>query len=168
MTARISRLEKLLYRMEAQVACLNWAFSDLASRPGIVFEMGLGNGRTYSHFARYLPDREIYAFDRAVNSYPDCTPPEDHILLGELADTLPAAARRFAGQVALAHSDMGSHSKAHNAQMSALVSKELGPALADGALILSGLPLELPGATSLPLPSGAREDRYYLYRFRRG
>ena len=150
------------------MACLNWAFSDVASRPGIVFEMGLGNGRTYSHFARYLPDREIYAFDRAVNSYPDCTPPEDHILLGELADTLPAAARRFAGQVALAHSDMGSHSKAHNAQMSALVSKELGPALADGALILSDLPLELPGATSLPLPSGVREDRYYLYRFRRG
>lgn len=168
MTARISRLEKLLYRMEAQVACLNWAFGDVAARPGIVFEMGLGNGRTWSHFARYLPDREIYAFDRAVNSYPDCTPPGDHILLGELADTLPAAARRFAGQVALAHSDMGSHSKEHNAQMSALVSRELGPALADGALILSDLPLELPGASPLPLPSGAREDRYYLYRFRRG
>ena len=167
MSARISRLEKLLYRMEAQVACLNWAFADLAARTGIVFEMGLGNGRTYSHFARYLPGREIYAFDRAVNSYPDCTPPADHILLGDLADTLPAAARRFAGQVALAHSDMGSHSKEHNTGMSALVSSTLAPALADGALILSDLPLEVPGTTPLPLPPGAREDRYYLYRFRR-
>lgn len=164
---RISRLEKLLYRMEAQVACLAWAFEDIRGRPGIVLEMGLGHGRTFSHLRRYLPDRDIYVFDRAVNSYPDCTPPADRIILGELAETLPAAAARFAGQVVLAHSDIGSFSPEHNTAMAALVSAQLAPALADGALVLSDLPLALPGTTRLPLPPGAREDRYYIYRFSR-
>jgi len=167
-TKRISRLEKLLFRMEAQVACLAWAFGQIAGRPGIVFEMGLGHGRTFSHLRQYLPDREIYVFDRAVNSYPDCTPAADRIILGELAETLPAAAARFAGQVVLAHSDVGSFSPEHNASMAGLVSAHLAPALAEGALILSDLPLTLPGVTRLPLPPGAREDRYYIYRYSRG
>ena len=42
-TQRISRLEKLLYRMEAQVACLAWAFQEISVAPGLVFEMGLAH-----------------------------------------------------------------------------------------------------------------------------
>jgi hypothetical protein len=167
MTKRISRLEKLLFRMEAQVACLAWAFQDIAERPGIVFEMGLGHGRTFHHLRQYLPDRDIHVFDREVNSYPDCTPAPGRIILGELATTLPAAAARFAGQVVLAHSDVGSFAPEHNTMMAGLVSAQLAPALAEGALILSDLPLAVPGATRLPLPAGAREDRYYIYRFLR-
>lgn len=166
-TQRISRLEKLLYRMEAQVACLAWVFQELSGMPGPVFEMGLGHGRTFSHLRRYLPGRDIYVFDRAVNSYPDCTPEADHIILGELATTLPAAAARFAGQVVLAHSDVGSFSQEHNSAMAGLVSAHLAPALAEGALVLSDLPITVPGTTRLPLPPGAREDRYYIYRFSR-
>ena len=166
-TQRISRLEKLLYRMEAQVACLAWAFHEISGTPGLVFELGLGHGRTFSHLRRYLPERDIYVFDRAVNSYPDCTPEADRIILGELATTLPAAAARFAGQVALAHSDVGSFSQEHNTTMAGLVSAQLAPALAEGALILSDLPITVPGTTRLPLPPGARDDRYYVYRFSR-
>ncbi|WP_245299248.1 class I SAM-dependent methyltransferase, partial [Sinorhizobium sp. GL28] len=44
-----SRLEKLLFRLEAQHICLEWALREIAGRPGIVFEMGLGHGRTYDH-----------------------------------------------------------------------------------------------------------------------
>lgn len=165
MARNISRLEKLHFRMEAQIACLAWAFNELSGRDGIVFEMGLGHGRTFDHLRRYLPGREVYVFDRAVNSYPDCTPDADHIILGELAETLPAAARRFAGRVALAHSDVGSFDEMHNTRMADLVSTYLAPALADNALVLSDLPLDLPNTRRLGLPPGAREDRYYIYRY---
>jgi hypothetical protein len=166
-TGPISRLEKLLFRMEAQVACLAWAFAQIENRAGLVFELGLGHGRTFSHLRQYLPGRDIYVFDREVNSYPDCTPEPDRIILGELAHTLPAAAERFGGRVVLAHTDVGSFSAEHNDRMAGLVSAHLAPALADGALIMSDLPLQISGTTRLPLPPGAREDRYYIYRYDR-
>jgi hypothetical protein len=163
--ARISRLEKLLYRLEAQHACLAWAFKQIQSRPGIIFELGLGHGRTFDHLRGHLPGREIYVFDRVAESYPDCTPNAPHLVLGELAETLPEMACKFAGKVVLAHSDVGSFEAEHNTKMSALVSRYLPPALARDAIILSDLPLEIAGAAALPLPRGARKDRYYLYRF---
>lgn len=160
----ISRLEKLYFRIEAQHKCLAWAFEAIRHRPGIVFELGLGHGRTFDHLRVHLPDREIYVFDRAVGSYPECTPDDSQLFLGELAATLPAAAERFEGQVILAHTDVGSFSKEHNANMSKVVSAGLPRALAPGAIILSDLPLDIAGATRLPLPPGAREDCYYIYR----
>ena len=167
MTKSISRLEKLYFRLEAQNACLAWAFTQIADKPGIVFEIGLGLGRSFDHLRCYLPGREIFAFDRQVDSYPDCTPEQDHLRLGELAETLPEASNRFAGKVILAHSDVGSFSAEGNAKMSGIVSAYLPGALADGAIILSDLPLSIKNATPLSLPPGAREGRYYIYRFAR-
>ena len=164
MATQMSRLEKLLFRMEAQVACLAWAFREIAGKPGIVFELGLGHGRTFHHLRHYLPDRDIYVFDREVASYPDCTPAPERMIVGELVRTLPDAAQRFAGQVVLAHSDIGSFSQEQNEAIARLISVHLQPALAEDALILSDLPLAIPGRRRLPLPPGAREDRYYIYR----
>ena len=110
----LSRLDKLFYRLEAQHICLRWAFEQIAGLPGVVFEMGLGHGRTYDHLRRNLPERDIYVFDREVDCIPDCTPPDDRLFLGDIGETLIAAARRFPGQVILAHADMGSYSEAHN------------------------------------------------------
>lgn len=167
MTKSISRLEKLYFRLEAQNACFGWAFKQIADKPGIVFEIGLGLGRSFDHLRRYLPGREIFAFDRQVDSYPDCTPEQDHLRLGELAVTLPEESKRFARKVILAHSDVGSFSAEGNAEMSGIVSAYLPEALADGAIVLSDLPLSIENATPLPLPPGAREGRYYMYRFAR-
>ena len=64
----------------------------------------------------------------------------------------------------LAHSDIGTFEAEHNVAMAELVSAELPPALAPGALVLSDLPLRLAGAKPLPLPAGAREGRYYAYQ----
>ena len=50
--------------------------------------MGLGHGRTYDHLRTYLPEREIYVFDREVDCFDDCIPPDDRMLLGDIADTL--------------------------------------------------------------------------------
>jgi hypothetical protein len=162
--ADLSRLEVLFYRLEAQHACLRWTFHEIKSLPGIVFEMGLGHGRTFDHLRRNLPDRDIYVFDREVDCFPDCVPAADRLFLGQLADTLPKAAVDFAGKVALAHSDMGSYDPAKNEKMRALVGGHLPPAIAPGGIILSDLPLDIPSFERLPLPEGAREGRYHLYR----
>ncbi len=160
----LTRLEKTLYRLQAQHACFAWAFEQIAGRPGIVFELGLGLGRTYNHMRRHLPDRRILAFDRKVASYPDCTPDEKDIVLGEIADTLPEAARQYRGQVILAHTDIGSFDREQNRRLSEMMSANLLPALAPGALVMSDLPLSIPQTEPLPLPQGARPDSYYLYR----
>ena len=167
MTKSPSRLEKLYYRIEAQHTCLAWAFEQIGGHPGIVFELGLGLGRTFDHLRRYLPDREIYVFDRKIGSYPECTPDPTQMIIGDLSETLPLAAARFKDKVILANSDVGSFSRESNSAVSGIVSAGLAPALADGALILSDLPLSVPDTTRLPLPPGAREDCYYIYRFLR-
>jgi len=159
-----TRLEKTLNRLQAQHACFVWAFEQIIDRPGIVFELGLGLGRTYNHMHHHIPDRRILAFDRKVGSYPDCTPDEKDMVLGELADTLPRAAEQYRGQVILAHTDIGSFDRQQNRLLSELMSVNLLPALAPGALVMSDLPLALPESEQLPLPEGARADCYYLYR----
>ena len=159
-----TRLEKTLYRLEAQHACLHWAFGEIAAMEGVVFELGLGLGRTFNHMRHHLPDREIYVFERVMNSYPDCTPDDEYLIFGELAETLPDAAARFGGKVVLAHSDIGSFDRDSNRQIAAMISERLGPALAPNAIVMSDLELDVPGCTKLALPEGAREGRYHLYR----
>jgi hypothetical protein len=134
--ARLTRLETLLFRLEAQHACLGFAFKDIAGREGLVFELGLGHGRTYDHLRTHLPQRDIYVFDREVDCFADCIPPPDRLILGELAQTLPPASRRFAGKVVLAHTDVGSYDAGKSAETARLVSRHLSPALATGALVL--------------------------------
>src|SRR5262245_53254583 len=161
---RFTRLEKLLFRLEAQRLCLEWAFKEIEHLPGIVFEMGLGHGRTYDHLRTFLPERDIYVLDREVDSFDDCVPPADRLLLGDIEETLVAAAERFGRTVILAHADLGSYTEAHNLAVAAKVSRSLAPVLAPSAIVISDLPLELADASQLALPDGAREGRYFLYR----
>jgi hypothetical protein len=161
---RLTRLDKLFYRLQAQHICFDWAFREIGRHPGVVFEMGLGHGRTYDHLRVHLPDRDIYVLDREIDSFDDCVPPADRFLHGDIADTLAAAADRFAGQVILAHADLGSYDEAHNIAMPKKVGPRLPAVLAPHALVLSDLPLELAGARKLPMPKGAREGSYFLYR----
>jgi S-adenosyl-L-methionine methyltransferase len=160
---RLTRLEKLLFRLDAQRICLEWAFRQIAGLPGIVFEMGLGHGRTYDHLRVHLPEREIYVLDREVDCIADCTPPDNRLLLGDIGDTLAAASARFGRAVILAHADMGSYAKPHNIAMSAKLSRYLPAVLSARAIVLSDLPLELAGTRPLPLPAGVRDGRYFLY-----
>jgi len=131
-----------------------------------VFEIGLGLGRTFNHLRHYLPERDIVVFDRVNTAYPDCMPDEGQLILGEFAETLPAAANRFAGRVILVHSDIGSFDRESNRSVASLVGSAIGTALAPGAIVLSDLPLEIDGCTALRMPEGVTEDHYYLYRRR--
>jgi hypothetical protein len=74
--------------MLAQRDCLNFAAWAIAEIPGPVLELGLGNGRTYDHLRELLPDRDIYVFEKVVNSFTSCTPPKNRLFLGEVTDML--------------------------------------------------------------------------------
>ena len=71
--------------------------------------------------------------------------------------------RGFRGDFSTAP-DFVVHAWTEDAVMRTLVSRHLPSALAADAIVVSDLPLEIAGARPLPLPRGAREGRYFLYR----
>ena len=81
--------------------------------------LGLGNGRTYDHMCEVMPDRDIYVFERHIAAHPMNIPDDDHLLMGDIMETLPEAATRFEGQVALVHTDLGTGIKEENEKLAA-------------------------------------------------
>jgi hypothetical protein len=154
-------LERTLYRLRAQYATLGTAFSAIAGRRGLVWEIGLGKGRSYDHLRRALPEAAVYAFDRQRLSVADCTPPDDRMMLGELAETLPPLAAAQAGRVVLAHVDLGTEPPAEETR--AALERWLPVVLGPGGLVAAGTPLTLAGAQSLALPEAAAAGGYALY-----
>ena len=161
----MSRLDSFLRRMLAQRDCLNAAVELVRGLPGPVFELGLGNGRTFDHLRELCPEREIFVFERQVSAHPDCVPDEEHLFEGELSDTLVSVEPRFAGKVTLVHADLGSGHADRDAAVAALVSVRLPPFLASGAVVVSEQELSLGTVEELPLPPDVRAGRYYIYRW---
>jgi hypothetical protein len=160
----MSRLESFIRRLDAQRLCLDWAAREVAARPGAVLELGLGNGRTYDHLrARLGTGRAIFAFDRQLAAHPDCVPPPERLVLGELRDTLPAFATRGV-VIALAHADLGSGDVAATASLAAWLGPQLAALLPPGGLVLSDQALNAPGLEAVGLPPGVPGDRYFAYR----
>lgn len=160
----MSRLDSAIRRLEAQRACIDCAAALVAELPGPVLELGLGNGRTYDHLRQLLPEREIFVFDRQIAAHPDCVPDADHLILGDIGTTLPAFAERFAGRVALVHSDIGTGEDETNRRIAGLIAEQLPRLLRRGGLAVSDQPLEFAGASRLPPPEGVKPDRYFTYR----
>jgi hypothetical protein len=160
----VSRLDSFIRRLEAQRACI-----DFAARPGNVpqgpiFELGLGNGRTYDHLRETFRGRDVYVFERQVNAHPDCIPDADHLVLGDIAETLPRAVLRFRGRVAFVHSDIGSGDAARDRAMAQRIAPLLAEAVAPMGLVASDQALVIAGWQTLPPPPGVAESRYFLYR----
>ncbi|MBI2752870.1 MAG: hypothetical protein HYX46_05065 [Betaproteobacteria bacterium] len=158
----MSRLDSSIRRLQAQRGCLDWACEAIAGIPGIVIELGLGNGRTYDHLReRFGAGREIYAFDRRLAAHPACVPPADRLLLGELREILP----RFAGgPVALAHADLGSGDGLESAALARWLGPALAPLMARGGIALSDQALADPRLSPLALPATVPDGRYFAYR----
>lgn len=159
----MSRLDSAIRRLEAQRACLEAAILRIGDRPGIVLELGLGNGRTYDHLRERLSGRDIYVFERVVGAHPDCVPDADHLLLGDFRDTLPAAARRFGATAVLLHADIGSGDREASAALAQAIAPWLVPLLAPGGVVASDQRFAVAGWRPLALPAGIAEGRYSLY-----
>ena len=160
----MSRLESFIRRLDAQRRCLDWAATEIVAQPGAVLELGLGNGRTYDHLRERLgPERVIWAFDRQLAAHPDCVPPADRLVLGELRETLPAFGARGIA-VALVHADLGSGDRSATAALAAWLGPRLGALAAPGTLVLSDQRLDDPRLPPLDLPASVPEGRYFAYR----
>ena len=160
----MSRLDSVIRRLEAQRACLNLVAEEIRDLPGLVLELGLGNGRTYDHLREALPDREIFVFEREVAADLDCVPDTDHLLLGDIRETLPAAVLRFGPSAALVHSDMGTGDADLNRRLAVFLATCLPGLLRPGGVVISDQEVILEGAVTLPLPEGVRPGRYFMCR----
>ncbi len=160
----MSRLDINIRRLDAQRACLNLAAETVRDLPGPVFELGLGNGRTYDHLREMLPEREIFVFEREVAAHPDCIPDETHLFRGDFHDTLPAAAERFRGRVALVHADVGSANLERDACLAAFIAGQLPGLLAPGGIVAADRDIAFAGAERLSLPRELEPGVYFMYR----
>lgn len=160
----MSRLDSFIRRLEAQRACLNRAAALLRGTEGIVMELGLGNGRTYDHLRELFAGRDIYVCERRVAAHPDCVPPAERLILGDMRETLPKLGSRFGGRVALAHFDAGSGDSAANLALAAYLTQSIVPLLRGGGILVSDPPIATAELESLPLPDGVARGRYHLYR----
>ena len=160
----MSRLDSFIRRMVAQRACLDAVAGKIATLPGAVLELGLGNGRTYDHLRGLLPDRDIYVFDRRIAAHPDCVPDEAHMLLGDVLEQLPVAAARLGRSVALIHCDMGSGRAAQDEALSTQLAPLLDGMAVPGCLVLSDQAFAVTAWREQALPDGVNPGRYFIYR----
>ncbi len=159
-----SRLDVFIDRMVSQRACLDFAIAQTAQMGGPVFELGLGNGRTYHHMRQRISDRPVYVFERNVASHPDSTPPDEMLILGDVRETLPASVDRFGATASLIHADLGGHNLEKNDAFARFVSPLIEPLLAEGGLMVSSDRMYFDGLTEISLPEGAVEGRCFVYR----
>jgi hypothetical protein len=160
----MSRLDSFIRRLEAQRACLNTAVALVADLSGPILELGLGNGRTFDHLREICPEREIFVFERQVAAHPDCVPDGEHLILGDIHETLPAAVARFRRSIALIHADVGTGDAAHNARVAGFVASHLPNLLISRGIVVSDQDMRFAGGEALPLPAGIKPGRYFVCR----
>jgi hypothetical protein len=161
----MTRLDSVIRRLMTQRSLLDWASREIGHKPGLVIELGLGNGRTYDHLRNRLPDRDIYVFERSIAAHPGCLPPDGKLIIGDVFDTLPVFASRFgAGSSILIHADLGTGDQAENEKLAARLSPMIMPLLAPGGLMLADRPFDLPACTDVSTQAGVEEGRYFAYR----
>ncbi|WP_374310211.1 class I SAM-dependent methyltransferase [Dongia sp.] len=159
----MSRLDSFIRRLEAQRSCLGTAAERTGKLPGIVLELGLGNGRTFDHLREICPGREIYVFDRQVAAHPDCIPAPDRLFIGDFTATLPQAlARLGAGAAAFIHVDLGSGDAEASQALAARLAPDIAALMAPGAVVVSDQPITAPALHPLPLPDGVKPGRYFM------
>jgi hypothetical protein len=160
----VSRLDSFIRRLEAQRACLDLAVALVQKLAGAVLELGLGNGRTYDHLRELCPDRDIYVCERQVAAHPDCVPPAELLLLGDMRDTLRAVRPHLLGRVALAHFDAATGDAAASRAFAAEIAPLVVPLLRAGGVLVSEPDLVADRLGPLVLPAGIATGRYHLYR----
>ncbi|MGF9694444.1 class I SAM-dependent methyltransferase [Rhizobium sp. 0TCS1.26] len=158
----MSRLDSFINRMSAQRDLLNHV-RDLPDLPveGAVLEIGLGNGRTFSHLRENFPGRRIVAFDRKLASHASATPEPEDFVEGEIRDSGQA----FVGSgAALVHADIGTGYDDKDAITLTWLPQMVAGMLQPGGYAVSGLPLDHPQLSRLPQLPTIEEGRYFHYR----
>ncbi|MBA3519862.1 MAG: hypothetical protein H0T75_19990 [Rhizobiales bacterium] len=159
----MSRLDFMIARLTAQRSLLAEAARQIADQSGCVFELGLGSGRTFDHLRELLPEREIFAFDRAISAHPKSIPDGDHLILGEIRETLHFCGPRIPGKPAFIHIDLGSGDPTQDLITRSWLSPLVAEWSAPGTIVLADRPLD--GAyEQVPRPPGTPESGHRLLR----
>lgn len=160
----MSRLDIFIDRMSSQRACLNWAAEHTQDLGGPVYELGLGNGRTYDHIRSIVGSRDIFVFERQVAAHPSCIPPDELLVLGDVRDTLPQLLNKSGPVASLIHADLGGHNLEKNDKFARELSPFVEPHLAEGGLMVSSDKMYFDNLTLLEDPPGAVPGRCFIYR----
>jgi len=160
----LSRLDLFIDRMVTQRAALDFAIEETVAMTGPVFELGLGNGRTYHHMRERIVNRDIYVFERVMASHPDSTPPEQMLILGDVTRTLPQTLKKMGPVASLIHADLGGHNSEKNDIFARQVSPLIEPLLATGGLMVSSDRMYFATLAELALPAAAVKGRCFIYR----
>ncbi len=160
----MSRLDSFIRRMVAQRAAIDFAAHPGTIPDGPIFELGLGNGRTYDHLRQCFPGRHIFVFERHAAAHPDCTPAADFLVLGDIEITLAPWLARTGRRAAFLDSDLGTGLSATDTHLAHRLAPTLARALAPRGLAASDQPLDVAGWKALPPPDGIAAERYFLYR----
>lgn len=163
----MSRLDSFIRRLEAQRACLDWAVQAARDLSGPAVELGLGNGRTFDHLrSRLNGTRAIFALDRRLAAHPACVPDEQHLILGDFRDTVPALVQRLGPTVALVHADTGSGDEAASRAQGEWLAAPIDALLASGGVVVSDQDMSraAPNWIAQELPAGVAPGRYFLFR----
>jgi len=161
----VSRLDSFIRRLEAQRACLDLAAHLVRELDGDVLELGLGNGRTYDHLRQLFPDRKIYVCERRLAPHPDCIPPAEFLLLGDMRDTLQVARELLGRRVALAHLDPATGDGAASRALAAELAPLIMPLLRSGGVLVSEPAIARDQLSPIPLPESVAPGRYNLYQY---
>lgn len=160
----MSRLDVFIARMTAQKNFLEQVAAVLGDVDGPVLELGLGNGRTFDHLREILPGREIFVFDRSVTAHPASIPDGEHMIIGEIRDTLAFCGARIGRPAGLIHCDLGSGDPTADLAKAAWLAPLITRLTAPGGFVASGIRLELTGFEELPRSPAAVTGGYWLYR----
>lgn len=162
----MSRLDVFINRMVSQRACLNHAAAATKGLRGPVFELGLGNGRTFHHMREIMAERDIFVFERDPTAQPDSTPSEDRLILGDVRKTLVDALTRFGPTATVVHADLGGQDLRKNDVFAKEISPLVEPLLAKGGFMVSSDRMYFSELEELPLPPDAIPGRCFLYGHR--
>jgi hypothetical protein len=161
----VSRLDSFIRRLKAQRSCLDLAAHLVKDLDGDVLELGLGNGRTYDHLRQLFPDRKIYVCERRVAAHPNCVPPAEFLILGDMRETLRTAREPLARRVALAHLDPATGDGEAGRALAAELAPLIMPLLRPGGVLVSEPAIACDELSPVPLPESVAPGRYNLYRY---
>jgi hypothetical protein len=160
----MSRLDQFIHRVTAQKNLLEHVAGRLNGVAGPILELKLGNGRIYDHLRQVLPDREIFAFDRLIRAHPSSVPDGDHMIVGDLYDTLKYCHQRTGRSAVLIHCALGTGDPTADLALA----DWLGPLVADltgtGGYVICDLPLVLAPFEDLEIPDQAHAGQFRLCR----
>ncbi len=160
----MSRLDSAIRRLKSQKLCLEFAFSKLEEIPGVIFEIGLGNGRTYDHLRELFYERKIYVFEKNVKAHPDCIPPDDFLLIGDFKKTLIGIKERIIEPIILIHFDIGSGNIVESSERASSLSFLLKDLIDKKGLIIGDQPLDKKYFFEMPTPKSIEYRRYFIYK----